>query len=133
MKRKTFILTVLAAGAVTAVPLVKCRHVPLLKGGMLSHPRTLALFCDAETIRGIGRSYISQVPGENKKEVLEELLMSKEGYSPDDIAGGGNSVSELIAWKTERDFKEGKIVIENGWVLSETEARQCALFSLDEK
>jgi len=29
------------------------------------------------------------------------------------------------------EFKEGKIVVEDGWVLSKTEARQCALYSLE--
>jgi hypothetical protein len=35
-----------------------------------------------------------------------------------------------IAAMVRRDFDTGRTVLVNGWVLSATEARQCALFSL---
>jgi hypothetical protein len=36
----------------------------------------------------------------------------------------------MLENKVENDFKTGKIAVIKGWVLSLTEARQCALFSI---
>jgi hypothetical protein len=36
----------------------------------------------------------------------------------------------LIDKKVRKDFKEDKLQVIKGWVISTTEARQCALFSL---
>ena len=39
-------------------------------------------------------------------------------------------LSGPISTMVRRDFEMGRTVLVNGWVLSVTEARQCALFSL---
>jgi hypothetical protein len=93
-------------------------------------PLVLAHFCDAKTIREIGDSYRAQVPAENRLEKLRELLlMDEEGRKCD--APNDDSISEMLNKKVNCEFKEGKIVVEDGWVLSKTEARQCALYSLE--
>ena len=40
-----------------------------------------------------------------------------------------NQVLE-IEKNVEMDFKEDKLIVIKGWIMSETEARQCALLSL---
>jgi hypothetical protein len=44
-----------------------------------------------------------------------------------------NEAAELamnIEKNAEMDFKSGHVILINGWVISETEARQCALLFL---
>ena len=40
-----------------------------------------------------------------------------------------NKLEALLNQKIQQDFEAGRTVVVNGWVLSQTEARQCALFS----
>jgi hypothetical protein len=42
------------------------------------------------------------------------------------LGGSGSSLDGLVRY----DFAHGRTVVVDGWVLSVTEARQCALFSL---
>ena len=62
---------------------------------------------------------------------MELLLTNDKGkkIEPDN----SEAISELLEQKIQQEFKDGRIVIEDGWVLSETEARQCALFSMSDK
>ena len=130
MNRRTFLIAGVAATAVITIPILKCRSHTFLTDNPLMRPTVLANFCDANTIREIGDSYRAEVPAENRLEKLRELLLTDEkGRKPD--APNDDAISELLNKKVNREFKEGKIVIEDGWVLSKTEARQCALYSLE--
>lgn len=130
MKRRTFILAATAATvAVATIPIVKYKcgntitHDPLLRPDMLAH------FCDEETIRKIGTCYRKQKPSETTREKLNELLLTdntgKKLKSSDHSA-----IAELIKEKIHDEFSADKAVVVNGWVISLTEARQCALYSL---
>ena len=132
MKRRTFILATIAVAATVAVPIIGYRHKHLLSDDPLMRPNVLAHFCDGDTIRDIGVKYRTRVPAENKKQKLVDLLLTKNTGEKVEISNY-KKVSELLDNKIQKEFKEGKIVIEDGWVLSETEARQCALFSFSEK
>ena len=61
-----------------------------------------------ERVRDIGEQYRRLVPDES-----DWMRLS-------------GPISALV----RRDFETGRTVLVNGWVLSVTEARQCALFSL---
>ena len=93
-------------------------------------PRLLSQLCDDDTIWLLGRSYVELMPAERSREQL-----MKEVY--------GRSVNvatlprkDILLMQTgleksiKRDFEIGETVILRGWVLSLTEARQCALFFL---
>jgi hypothetical protein len=130
MNRRTFLIAGVAATAAITFPVLKCRTHTFLTDSPLMRPTVLANFCDANTIRKIGDHYRAQVPAENRLEKLRELLLTDEqGRKPD--VPDEDAISELLNKKVNKEFKEGKIVIEEGWVLSKTEARQCALFSLE--
>jgi hypothetical protein len=65
------------------------------------------------------------VPAERDAEALRAAILaapraSRLGETP------RVPVAELV----RSDFAEGRTVVVHGWVLSVTEARQCALFSL---
>jgi len=64
---------------------------------------------------------------ENDDDKLIQLL---SGNSP--IAGSSDetAIHQYLDQKVKQDFETGNTVLVKGWVLSVTEARQCALFSL---
>jgi len=112
MERRRFIYYLAAATAATtatATAFTACRH----RYGALDQPDFLSHLCDAGTLRNIGTAYRKQTPSEAREKKLIGLL--GKGPSPETI---------------KNDFTTGNIVIVNGWVLSLTEARQCALYSL---
>jgi hypothetical protein len=130
MKRRTFILTTIAAGTMVGMAVFFEDDKGSIKGkSPYMYPLILSGFCDENTIRHIGKSYRSLVPGENSKEKLMTLLegdfKSKFNESSD-----YQLIVRQLEWQVENDFKKEKILIINNWVISETEARQCALLSL---
>lgn len=77
-----------------------------------------------QKVRDLGARYRADVPSENSAAALRSAIASTEqGF-----------VLPLIGRSIERqvrdDFAAGRTVLVDGWVLSVTEARQCALFSL---
>ena len=132
MRRRTFIMATIAVAATVAVPIIGYRRKYLLSDDPLLRPNVLAHFCDGDTIRDIGIKYRAQVPSEDKRQKLVDILLTNntgEKVEPSNY----KKVSELLEKKIQSEFKESKIIVEDGWVLSETEARQCALFSFSEK
>ncbi len=130
MKRRTFIITTAVAGVAAGVTVFyKWPRPPKWEKQPLMVPYILSGFCDDHALRNIGISYIKQVPDENSKEKLQTLLTSGT-----QIKGSGlsddSAVANQLELKIEQNFKEGDIITINGWVLSRSEARQCALFSL---
>lgn len=89
-------------------------------------PPALLEMLGAERVRDIGSRYRAAVPKENSAPALREAITSSRAQ--------GFSLQSLWRDPVERnvrdDFAAGRTVILNGWVLSVTEARQCALFSL---
>jgi hypothetical protein len=84
------------------------------RAGALETPDFLSHVCDVATIRQLGAAYRTQIPAEASEETLIGLL--KPGVTAQSI---------------KAEYANGDIVTIKGWVLSRTEARQCALFSLD--
>jgi|SRR5689334_2242038 len=71
-------------------------------------PSDLLSMLGPERVRDIGEQYRRLVPEENDWTRLSAPIPARVRY----------------------DFETGRTVLVNGWVLSVTEARQCALFSL---
>ena len=72
-------------------------------------------------------TYRLQIPAESEADKLAELLSmdsagNKISSSSDDLF-----IQNLINQKNKHDFETDNTVIVNGWVLTVTEARQCAL------
>ena len=131
MKRKTFLLTTtFATLAVITIPVVRYYNKKSKLDDPLIMPDDLSRFCDEKTIREIGISYRSIVPAENEKKKLTELLLTD--YDGKVMANSDKyKVIELMDTKVLKDFTDyNKIHVIKGWVISITEARQCALFSL---
>lgn len=95
----------------------------------LTTPEFLSRVCDSKQLKDIGTKYMSLVPEENKKQKLTTLLLTDATgvklNSSDKI-----EIAEFVDKKIHEEFSAYQIMVINGWVISITEARQCALFSL---
>lgn len=127
MKRRKFIL----AAAVTAVtiPVAKYLYDSSHTQDPLVMPDVLARFCDENAIREIGITYRNQVPQENKKEKLIEILLTDKAENKVKI-NDRLKITKLLDKKIKEEFAGYKTIVISGWVITTTEARQCALFSL---
>jgi hypothetical protein len=81
----------------------------------------------------IGKAYQQQAKNENDEPALIKLLSTNEQGKPINETMDSSSIAAILNQKIQQDFQQNRIVVANGWVLSVTEARQCALFSLTEK
>ena len=126
MRRATFIkLSVFSAAAMTLPSLEGCTERAFNKA--IEQPPFLSHLFDVKTIRAAGLSYLEQTPAENKKNKLVDMLIDNDSFTASTEPAVVRSYFEK---KIQLDFAGGKTVIADGWVLSVTEARQCALFVL---
>ena len=119
---------------VTLVGAATCLPVPLIgasRARPVDHPlRGLAypdllVVLGAARVSAIGVRYREAMPGERDRDaLLSAIAMSSQPRRTGDRPRFG--LTALVA----RDFAEERTVVVDGWVLSITEARQCALFSL---
>lgn len=130
MERRTFCELTSLVVTSTFLPLMGCSGSDPSLYSKLSLPTTMAIINDSTTIIEVGIAYLKQVPGENDPESLaDRLLIGSNGEvvpkTTDSLA-----LQKIMSEKIQSDFDNGKIVVVRGWVLSRTEARQCALYSL---
>ncbi len=125
MERKDFIMLSAYTAAALMMPFSQgCSASATDKA--ISEPAFLSHILDVKNIRATGEAYLKQSPAENDKSKLMGLLMS-------DVALKGASTESIHSFfdkKSQQDFEKGDTTVVNGWILSVTEARQCALFAL---
>lgn len=88
------------------------------------------LFAADESARAVGRAYLCVTPAERDREALARLLADGE---PARVGASRTRAAELratIARRIRDDFAHGRTTVVDGWVLSLTEARVCALAAL---
>ena len=130
MHRRTFCLLCSTALAGVLLPLTGRAQVDPALQVQLSLPTELATINDTDTIAELGTAYLDQVGDENNPSRLIAALMVKPGGDAIPANTDRATLQRLMAEKVQSDFKTGETVVVNGWVLSRTEVRQCALFSL---
>jgi hypothetical protein len=93
-----------------------------------SHPDTLSTFLDDEALGNLGDTYRRDHPDESRPAVLAALIAGEKG-PPNELldAAEQNLITQTNA---HNDFVQARLVQLDGWLLSTTEARQCALFSI---
>jgi hypothetical protein len=129
--RRYFIWLSLLAGSVATVPVIVKTRLNSFKKP-LNIPDALSHFCDEESIRKIGNEYLAKFPSENDKKILKELIATgKKGTSQ--ASAEINTDDDQLDKKIREEFELNDIIIIDGWVLTATEARQCALLSLSKR
>lgn len=78
------------------------------------------------TTRLIGQSYLAAVPSENNVDVLRAAISGARRQGIRFPWTGRTWIEDQV----RDDFAAGRTVLVDRWVLSATEARQCALFFL---
>ena len=82
---------------------------------------------DLKTLKEIGTAYRGQTASETDADKLATLLLTDSSGKPVSSESDHSFVQSLMRKNIEHDFETGNIVIVKGWILSVTEARQCAL------
>jgi hypothetical protein len=116
-------LQLAATGMVAGLTTSACARDTGEEAGALGKPALVEML-GPERAREIGTRYRAAVPGENTADVLRAAILRSQHHKFPWIAR--RSIEDQI----HDDFAAGRTVVVSGWVLSETEARQCALYSL---
>lgn len=101
-------------------------HAPPVSGSALpvaSYSLTdaaLTLISSKTSASAIGRAYLRKCPQETSEEVLRAELC--RGLAAEAID------ARVFPQRIAQDFENGNTVMLEGWILSRTEARLCALF-----
>jgi hypothetical protein len=99
---------------------------PSAKDMAAAQPLLLSHMVDVKAITEAGLAYRKTHPDENDEYKLSQLILAGRDVS----SANKNTIQALLDKQVTADFKLGKTVLVKGWVLSITEARQCALFSI---
>ncbi len=125
MKRRTFIIS--SAALIISAPLASYLWFSENKLSILKKPETLLSICNEDELFKIGRKYISLHPLENSKDILiNKLMTATNNIKKSNI----ESTLNFMLKRIENDFKNKEYINIEGWVISITEARQCALFAI---
>ena len=122
LDRRRF-LQLAATGMVAGFMTSACARDTSEDAAALGKPALLEML-GSERVREIGTQYRATVPKENTAATLRDAISNPRhqtfSWSPEGAIEG----------QIRDDFAAGRTVVVSGWVLSETEARQCALYSL---
>lgn len=120
MKRRDFLFIATTGIAAVTIPYYYLNDVEY--NSALAKPQLLSNIWDTQTINAIGNKYRLQVPDEKNERTLVKLLSSE-------ISSDTMQLEKSLEEKIKKDFESGNTIMIDGWILSVTEARQCALFS----
>ena len=89
----------------------------------VDRPLLLAIL-GPDRVRELGARYRAATPSENTSDALRSAISSSRGFRVSFIR------NKSLADQIQDDFAQARTVLVDGWVLSVTEARQAALYSL---
>ena len=93
-------------------------------------PISLSKIKSLVEIRKLGDSYRELVQSEARRKTLINILSEKNNGQNINKFSNRLIIEDFLKQKIKEDFSTDNIIIVNGWVLSKTEAQQCALFSI---
>ena len=118
LDRRQFLSAATAGAALTLAGRVSIDGDQPSDARDIAHPELLLALGPA-AVREIGEAYCALVPAESDRAALESALRAEL-----DAARLANEDP------VRADFAAGRVIVVSQWVLSRTEARQCALFAL---
>src|SRR5215471_8828826 len=123
MNRRTFLR--LTGATAIAIGTSNCAAGSDYDARSLAQPELLATL-GAGPVRAIGARYRSVTPSERDADALRASILASRPMRARLLPGASPPIAALI----RDDFEQGRTAVLDGWILSVTEARQCALFSL---
>jgi hypothetical protein len=127
MKRREFILVGALGIAAISIPTAKWLGLYAGWDNRLAQPTLLSHLFSRQALRALGKTYLELKPEESNCDKLAQELLGEASAS---IFYSTADVQAQIEEKIRRDFNNGTTIVLNGWILSVTEARQCAYFSM---
>lgn len=124
LDRRRF-LQITAAGVVASLTTSACVGDADVDASALERPELLTML-GSERVRELGTRYRAATPNENTASSLRAAISKTAPRTLRLPWTPRGSIADQI----QDDFASGRTVLVDGWVLSVTEARQCALVSL---
>ena len=133
ISRRKMLLTMAMAVAVPAALKLQIHHSIERSLQSLTSPtnQILQMFTATASAVVLGRLYLNRYPDENSLDALalHLPLQIRTGGGVDHDTESG-ALHDQVRSQIRRDFESGNCVRIDGWVLSRTEARVCALATL---
>lgn len=123
MHRRSFI-RITSAAALAALT-ANCSTGAGYDEPSLARPELLEAL-GADGVRAIGTRYRATHPRERDAASIRGAILASRPWRARLTGMATPTIADLV----RDDFERGRTVVVNGWLLSATEARQCALFSL---
>lgn len=130
MRRRKFIWLSAAGAAISTLPWLGSCTSTSKWTAVLAIPTVLGNFCDQPELMAIGKTYSEWFPEESTSSALEGLLLLNDDGRGTYEPASEETLREFIKRKADQDFAMDQTMIIKGWVISKTEARQCALYFL---
>lgn len=129
MDRRDFLFYAAAGSAALSLPAATITSARSRPFTPLARPRTIQTIGRAPLVYRLGRTYRTRWPDENDPNVLASAI---RGEYPASAFSSviGSDLDAQIDRRIQQDFEAGRTVQLEGWVLSVTEVRQCALYSI---
>lgn len=123
MKRRSFLQKAAATTLTTCLPgALFAASAPGWHAYAL--PELLHILGDEHWVRDIGLAYREKYPAHDK---IQPLIQS---LHPSTLESATMTTSaQRLKERVRNDFEQGRTLQLNGWIVSLTEARQCALYS----
>lgn len=136
MKRRTFINISTKTSILLLFPVLACNTSN--QNRLLYEKSPLSRIFTIDMMKRIGLKYQEQFPLESNEKTLYELLLEPKFNR---VESKGSSISFESISSTELslknsikdDYLANNLIIIDGWILSRTEARQCALYEIINK
>lgn len=88
------------------------------------------LFSNGESARVIGQRYLDLAPGEANLERLMALICHSEENYARLAHTDTEQLRAMLLGQQRADFARGRTIMIDGWILSETEVRLCAVAAI---
>jgi hypothetical protein len=129
--RRRFLLGACAAAVPVALaPLKPWRAIVEVAGTRTPAARLAGLLAHRDSARSLGRAALGVLPGATAPSALAGAVLAGLPGDPSKLAAASDDdLRALVAARVREDFDAGDTVQVDGWILSCTEARLCALAS----
>lgn len=125
MNRRQFSI---AATALAAFPTVAATSHAVATPGRSFDSELARLFSTPQHAIDIGRRYLELNPDKADRRALLNDLFGRSATS----STSRSSLTDLVSRWLERDFRDGVVVVLDGWILARAEASLCALLYLQQ-
>jgi len=125
LSRRDFLVTFLSAAGGAAGLFIASKKV-WGEGGLSFNEWMQTVFKDLDTVHRLGQDYLKQFPEENDFDALIGMI------TDDELEGkySETQLREKISSKIQSDYDNFNTVSLRGWILSRTEARILACFTI---